>query len=617
MSNGGSHHEEEALGKVYDAQLVRRLLGYARPYRNGIIAAVALTITYALLEGVIPLFFKVAIDFYMVASPVADPKLAFATRYLPDDPWAGINLLGGIFLGILAVTFLLEYALRRLTLVIGQRVMYDLRKEIFSHLQRLSVSFYDRNPVGRLVTRVTTDVDQMNEAFSAGVVAVFGDFLMLFFYVAILLYLDWKLALLSMLVLPGILLATMLFRRMARDAFRLTRIAIARINAFLNEHLSGMTVIQLFNREAHVGRQFDAINRQHLDAWRAAILAHSWFYPAVEVISLMAIALIIWRGGVHVLLGVAQTGTVVAFLIYALRFFRPIQDLSEKYTILQNAMAASERIFKLLDTPVALTSPAQPRELPANAGRVEFRNVWFAYKEEDWVLQDVSFTIEPGSMAAIVGHTGAGKTTLTNLLLRFYDVQRGQILLDGIDVRELNLQELRRQFGIVLQDPFLFSGTVASNVRLGTQGVSDEEIFEAIEHVNLGDFVRTLPDNLHHEVRERGATLSVGQKQLISFARALAHQPRLLILDEATSSVDTQTEFRIRTALERLVTGRTSIVIAHRLSTVQRADQILVFHKGRLRERGTHQELLAQRGIYHKLYQLQYRDQEVGAVADD
>jgi len=615
MSQPVSHHEEEALGRVYDAHLVRRLLHYARPYRAAIAAAVVLTILYAALEGIIPLFFKVAIDHYLTGA--ADAKLAFATRHLPDDAWTGINLLASLFLGVLLLDFVLEYTRYRLTLLTGQQVMYDLRREVFAHLQRLPIPFFDRNPVGRLVTRATTDIDQLNEAFSAGVVAVFGDLFMLLAYVGVMLYLDWKLALLSFAVLPLILLVTQLFRRLVRDAYRGTRVAIARINAFLNEHLSGMSIVQLFNREAHAVRQFDEINRRHLKAWRDAILAHAWFYPAVEILSLLAIALIIWRGGLHVFQGVAETGTLVAFLLYVQRFFRPIQDLSEKYNILQSAMAASERIFKLLDTPVTITSPAAPRPLPADVGRVEFRNVWFAYQKEDWVLRDVSFVIEPGAMAAIVGHTGAGKTTLTNLLLRFYDVQKGQVLLDGTDIRELDLQELRRQFGIVLQDPFLSSGTVASNVRLGSGWIEDHEVAAALEHVNLGTFIRSLPEGVHHEVRERGATLSVGQKQLISFARALAHQPRLLILDEATSSVDTQTELLIRSALENLITGRTSIVIAHRLSTVQRADQILVMHKGQLREQGTHQQLLAERGIYYKLYQLQYRDQEIGVPADD
>jgi ATP-binding cassette subfamily B protein len=613
----GFHHEEEALGKVYDAQLVRRLLRYARPYRGAIATAVVLSILYALLEGVIPLFFKVAIDHYMTGEAAASSKLAFATRYLPEDPWLGINIMGALFLGILLASFAVEYIRYRLTLLTGQHVMYDLRREVFAHLQRLPISFFDRNPVGRLVTRATTDIDQLNEAFSAGVVAVFGDLFMLIVYVAIMFYLDWSLALLSFAVIPMILLVTQLFRRLVREAYRGTRIAIARINSFLNEHFSGMTVVQLFNREDRAFRQFDDINRRHLKAWRDAIFAHAWFYPAVEILSLFAIALIIWRGGLHVFQGVTETGTVVAFLLYVQRFFRPIQDLSEKYNILQTAMASSERVFKLLDRPAVHPPAASMKVLPPRAGRVEFRNVWFAYQGEDWVLQDVSFVIEPGTMAAVVGHTGAGKTTLANILLRFYEVQKGEILLDGTDIRDLNLQELRAHFGIVLQDPFLFSGTIADNVRLGTKSINDEQIGRSLDHVNLGGFVQSLPDGIGHEVRERGATLSTGQKQLVSFARALAHNPNFLILDEATSSVDTQTEFQIRTALERLITGRTSVVIAHRLSTVQRADQILVMHKGRLREHGTHQELLAQRGIYYKLYQLQYRDQEVGIPADD
>jgi len=499
--------------------------------------------------------------------------------------------------------------------------MYDLRREIFRHLQRLHIGFYDRNPVGRLVTRVTNDVETLNELFTAGVNALFGDIIVLLGIVAVLFYYDWQLALLTLAVLPLIGAVTVAFRNYARDAFRRTRTAIARINAFLNEHLSGMSVVQLFNREERAAREFDVVNEENRQAWRDAILAHALFYPAVEVLSVFAIAAIVVYGGWQVRIGAAELGTVVLFLMNARRFFYPIQDLSEKYGILQQALASSERVFKLLDTEPAIVSPAQPRKLPSTdgrgAGRVEFRNVWFAYKDEDWVLQDVSFTLEPGEMSAIVGHTGAGKTTLVSLLLRFYDVQKGQILLDGVDIRELDLEELRRPFGIVLQDPFIFSGTIASNVRLGTEQITDDDIHRALENVNLRNFVSVLPEGLAHEMRERGATLSVGQKQLLSFARALAHDPRILILDEATSSVDTATEFQIRAALERLISGRTSIVIAHRLSTVQRADRIIVFHKGRLREQGSHQELLAQRGIYYKLYQLQYRDQEVGAVADD
>lgn len=627
MSEG--FHEEEVLGKAYDSRLMKRLLRYLRPYRGAVVLAVALIISYSILQVAVPLFFKVAVDRYLGGAdavpeaPLLAGKLATVMRQLPADPLLGLNWLAVVLLVVLAGAFLIQYAQVFLMQMTGQRVMYDLRMQIFGHLQRLPIAFYDRNPVGRLVTRVTTDVDVLNEMFTSGVVAIFGDFFTLLGIVAVMLYLNWKLALLTFSVLPFILLVTLVFRKLVRDCYRRIRIAVARINAFLNEHLTGMSVVQLFNRERRASSQFDRVNRDHMLAFKDAILAHAWFYPAVEILSAIAIALTIWFGGLQVLEGVARgvsasatAGTLVAFILYAQRFFRPIMDLSEKYNILQSAMASAERIFKLLDAEITITSPAQPTRLPSAQGRVEFRNLWFAYRDEEWVLQDINFVIEPGEMVAIVGHTGAGKTTLTNLLLRFYDVRRGQIVLDGEDIRNLDLHALRQNFGIVLQDPFLFSGTLASNVRLGTDRMPDEAVERALAHVNLHGFVASLPDGLKHEVRERGATLSVGQKQLISFARALAHDPQILILDEATSSVDTQTEFQIRAALELLVEGRTSIVIAHRLSTVQRADKILVLHKGRLREMGTHQELLAQRGIYYKLYQLQYRDQEL-AVADD
>ena len=611
------HHEESAIGKIYDRRLLARLATYLRPYRPQVALAVVLLIFHSAVHVIVPLFYKIAIDYYIQPTSDAAGKLTWLTQYLSADPSTGLQQLALVFGLLLVVGFVAAYGQAYTMLMTGQRVMYDLRMQIFSHLQRLQVAFFDRNPVGRLVTRVTNDVDALNEMFTVGVVAVFGDILVLVGIVTALLLIDWQLGLLMLAVLPLIGAVSIFFRNYVRDCFRRTRVALARINSFLNEHLSGMSVVQLFNRERRAAEQFEEINRANLRAWRDAIFGHALFYPAVEVLSVLAIAVIVAYGGSQVLGGTAQLGTLVAFLFWSRRMFQPIQDLSEKYTVLQSAMASAERIFKLLDEPVSITSSLQPRSLPTEAGRVEFRNVWFAYNDEDWVLRDVSFVIDPGGMTAIVGHTGAGKTTLTNLLLRFYDIQKGQILLDGVDIRELDLTELRRQFGIVLQDPFLFSGTIASNIRLGTDGISEETIREALETVNLSDFVQSLPDGLGHEVRERGATLSVGQKQLLSFARALAHDPRFLILDEATSSVDTHTEHLIRSALERLIEHRTSIVIAHRLSTVQRADRILVFHKGKLREQGTHQELLAQRGIYYKLYQLQYRDQEVSVVADD
>src|SRR5690349_9401064 len=495
--------------------------------------------------------------------------------------------------------------------------MYDMRRGIFAHLQRLPMSYFDRNPVGRLVTRVTTDVDALNDLFAAGVVTMINDFFLLLVMAIFLFAVDRRLALDAFAVLPFIFVVTYFFRKFVRDANRRIRTAIARINAFLQEYISGMGVVQLFNRERKVRIEFEKRNRDNMKAWYDAILAFALFYPAVELLSVATITLIYWDGGNRVLSGGLSLGVLTAFTMYATRFFRPIQDLSEKFNILQSAMAASERIFKLLDEPITIQSASQAVRLDSPRGEIEFRNVWFSYRDvpepadEDWVLRDVSFRVEPGQTLAIVGHTGAGKTTLISLLLRFYDIQRGQILLDGKDIRLIELQDLRRQFGIVLQDPFLFTGTIETNVRLGTQNIENAAVERALEEVGLGEFIRSLSSGAATSVNERGSTLSVGQRQLINFARALAHNPRFLILDEATSSVDTKTELQIREALNRLLSGRTALVIAHRLSTIQHADRILVFHKGRLREQGAHQELLAQRGIYFRLYQLQYKEQEL------
>jgi ATP-binding cassette subfamily B protein len=499
--------------------------------------------------------------------------------------------------------------------------MYDMRQEIFAHIQRLSMSYFDKNPVGRLVTRVTTDVDALNDLFAAGVVTMINDFFLLAVMVGVLLYLDWRLALAALAALPLILAVTFVFRKFVREANRRIRTAIARINAFLQEYISGMSIVQVFNRERRARVEFIKRNRDHMLAYKDAILAFALFYPTVEFLGVAAIALILWVGGVRIFAGTLTLGVLVAFMQFAQRFFRPIQDLSEKFNILQSAMAASERIFKLLDEPITISSDPSAIPLHDPRGEIEFRNVWFSYKvgepkDEDWVLRDVSFRVLPGQTMAIVGHTGAGKTTLISLLLRFYDIQRGQILLDGVDIRRIELQDLRRQFGIVLQDPFLFSGTIESNVRLGTAGIDRATVEHAINEVGLGDFIRALPGGVDISVNERGSTLSVGQRQLVNFARALAHNPRFLILDEATSSVDTKTELLIREALDRLLSGRTALVIAHRLSTIQHADCILVFHKGRLREQGAHQELLAQRGIYYRLYQLQYKEQELHLPVD-
>ncbi len=600
--------EEEALGKVYDSHLARRLFRYLRPYRGWVIIAALLTLPVAPLAALGPKLFEIAVDRYFVPSLHDQITRAAAVH--------GLGWVSLLYLATLTLGFAFMYFQVRVMQKVGQDTMYDLRREIFQHLQRLPISFYDRSPVGRLVTRVTTDVDALNDLFATGIAAMVNDALLLVLFIFIMLEMNWKLALATFAVLPLLFLCTWIFRDKVRDANRRIRTAIARINAFLQEHISGMSVVQLFNRERKARAQFAELNRIHMEAYKDAILAFALFYPGVEFLGVVAIIVVFWYGGLRSLAGVVSVGVLIAFMQYAQRFFQPIQDLSEKFNILQSAMAASERIFKLLDEPVPTMASAGLR-LSAVRGEIEFRNVWFAYhggahpKEDDWVLRDVSFRVRPGETMAIVGHTGAGKTTTIQLLLRFYDIQRGQILLDGTDIRELSVQDLRRQFGIVLQDPFLFTGTLESNVRLGTASVSRKAAESALREVGLGPFLDSLPQGLDTLVSERGSTFSVGQRQLVSFARALAHNPRFLILDEATSSVDTRTEMMIREALDRLLTGRTSIAIAHRLSTIQNADRILVFHKGRLREQGTHQELLLQRGIYYRLYQLQYKDQEL------
>jgi ATP-binding cassette, subfamily B, multidrug efflux pump len=602
-------HEEEALGKAYDSRLMRRLLQYMKPYKWRVVLALVMVAIVTPLELAPPLIFRKAIDGYFV------PAL---NHILPEaSAWTGIGWLSLLFFAVLAFDFLAQYIQIRIMQRVGQQTMYDMRREIFSHMQRLPMSYFDRNPVGRLVTRVTTDVDALNDLFAAGVVTMINDFFLLVVMAGLLFKIDRRLALDTLAVLPGILIVTMIFRKFVRDANRRIRTAIARINAFLQEYISGMSVVQLFNRERKAMDEFEKRNRDNMLAWRDAILAYALFYPAVEFLSFATIALIYWSGGNRILSGGLTLGVLTAFTMFAQRFFRPIQDLSEKFNILQSAMAASERIFKLLDEPVLVESDPNAIPLDHPRGEIEFRNVWFSYRnvpepaEEDWVLRDVSFRVEPGQTFAIVGHTGAGKTTLISLLLRFYDVQRGQILLDGKDIRLIELQDLRRQFGIVLQDPFLFTGTIETNIRLGTPGIDRATVERAVDEIGLGEFMRSLPEGVGSSVNERGSTLSVGQRQLINFARALAHNPRFLILDEATSSVDTKTELLIREALGRLLSGRTALVIAHRLSTIQHADRILVFHKGRLREQGAHQELLGQRGIYYRLYQLQYKEQEL------
>jgi ATP-binding cassette subfamily B protein len=582
------HDDDIIVGKAYDAVLMRRLMGYLRPYWVQVLAAFAAIVSGAVLQLAQPYLMKLAID-----------------KYIATGDLAGMDRIALLFLGILVASFALEFVQTYVLQLTGQRIMFDMRMQIYGHLQRLDVAFYDRNPVGRLMTRVTTDVDALNDLFTSGVVSVFGDIFTLAGIMIVLLAMDWRLALIAFSVLPLIVVITQWFRRNVRESYRTVRTWIARINAFLQENITGMATVQLFRREARNFSRFDEINRHHRDANVASIFYYAVFYPAVEAVGALATALIIWWGGAWVLGGTLTLGSLVAFIQYSQRFFRPISDMSEKFNVLQSAMAASERIFTLIDTPVAITSPARPRRAEWR-GHVTFDHVWFAYDGENYVLRDVSFEVRPGERVGIVGATGAGKSTIINLLMRYYDVSRGRVLVDGVDIRDIDVSELRRRFSLVLQDVHLFSGTIGGNVRLGNPGVGDEQVRAALRSVHADHFVDRLPQGIETPVAERGATLSTGQKQLLSFARALAFDPRILVLDEATSSIDTDTELLIRDALHVLMAGRTTIAIAHRLSTIQDMDTILVLHKGQLRESGTHQNLLAQRGIYYRLYQLQY-----------
>jgi ATP-binding cassette, subfamily B, multidrug efflux pump len=594
--------DDDPIDRSYDRALLRRLLGYLRPHRGPVALAFVLIVAMAALDLVPPYLTKIAID-----------------RYIGRGDASGLPALAALYLLTLVAAFAVRFGQVYILQITGQRVMLEMRRRIFGHLQRLHVGFFDRNPVGRLMTRVTSDVDAVNELFTSGVVTVFGDLFTLLGIMAVMLWMDWRLALTAFAVIPALFLVTNWFRRGSRRTFREVRRWVARINAYLQEHLVGMGVVQLFRREARARADFSEVNRQHRDANLRQIFYYAVFYPAVDILAAAAVALILLYGGERVLRGGLTMGALVAFIQYSERFWRPISDLSEKFNILQSAMASSERIFTLLDTRVEVLPPANPVRLPALHGRVCFENVWFRYAEgegdgdDSWVLRDISFTVEPGRSLALVGATGAGKTSIISLLARFYDPQRGRVTIDGVDVRLLDPAQLRAAVGLVLQDVHLFSGTLASNIRLGS-AISDVRVHEAARAVSIDRFVASLPQGFETEVRERGATLSVGQKQLLSFARALAHEPRILVLDEATSSVDTETEGLIQDALRVLLRGRTAIVIAHRLSTVQNVDHILVLHKGRIRESGGHQELLARRGLYWRLYQLQYKDQELPAA---
>ncbi len=629
IGNAGPGDKETTGGKsarIRDTLLIARLAGYLSPYRPAVAFSVVLLIVHSLLGVAGPYLTKVAVDRYLRADASPSPLDA----WLPQDPLAGLDFLALLYIATLLIAFVARYFQTYVMHYTGQRVMRDLRLDIFKHLQRMDTRFLDRNPVGRLVTRVTTDVDALNEMFTSGVVAVFGDVLTLVAIFLAMLYLSPILTLAIVLLTPPVLVVVVVFRKYARAAYRSVRQAVAATNTFLQEHVSGMKVVQLFAHERESLKEFDEINTVHRNAHRQAIRAHSYFYPIIEWLGVLGTAILLFYGGYLVTEGALTLGVVVAFLQYGTRVFRPIQDLSEKYNILQSAMASCERIFGLLDTKsqeeamselVASSSGAGTQlsadrvNVAANAASrsplgVEFRNVWFAYQDEDWVLRDVSFTIAPGKTLAVVGHTGAGKTTLINLLLRFYRLRKGEILVAGKSIDEWPTDELRRQFGVVLQEPYLFTGSLEDNIRMYDAAVTPEAVREVARQVNLAEFIESLPEGYRTILSEQGGSLSWGQRQLVSFARALAHRPRLLILDEATSSVDTQTEFQIRDAVPRLMKGHTSIVIAHRLSTIKHADRILVMHKGQVRELGTHRELRRKGGIYAKLYHLQYREQE-------
>ncbi len=586
---------EEELGKAYDARLMRRLLTYLRPYWGTVTVAVLVLIAASGLQIVGPFITAMAID---EAIPNRDPDL--------------LRVLVLSYVGILLGVFVLQYVQSLLTTWLGQRIMFDLRHEIFGHLQRLDLRFYDRNPVGRLMTRITSDVETLNELFSSGIVTVFGDIFTLVFIVSAMFVMNFELALVTFSVLPFVAIAAFLFRSKIRQAYRDIRVRLARINSYLHERLTGVRVVQLFTREPADISEFERIDRDYLNAHLRSILYYALFFPVIEIFTAIALALIIWRGGIGIVDGSLTVGVVAAFLQYARRFFRPIQDLSEKYNVLQGAMASSERVFKLLDRKPAIRDPDTPHSLPARTeGRIEFRNVWFAYGETDdgapdWVLEDVSFSVEPGEKIAIVGHTGAGKTTIINLLTRFYDPQRGAILLDGVDIRDLAVSDLRGRVGLVLQDVFLFSRDVTFNIGMGESGIDDAAVAAAAQEVGAAQFVERLPAGYKQALGERGASLSVGERQLISFARALAFDPEILVLDEATSSVDSEIEAKIEEATDRLMAGRTSLVIAHRLSTIQHADRIFVLHHGRMIESGSHAELLRMGGLYAKLHELQF-----------
>lgn len=597
------HNEEEAIGKTYDLSVTKRLLRYLKPYWKTAVVALVFTLFTNILGSLSPWFTKHAVDDFI------SPKQT-------EGLWLFVIMFFFLFLFRFTFSYLQEILLNR----VGQQVMFDLRTEIYTKLQHQEVAYFDKNPVGRVITRITGDVDSLNELFTSGVIDVLGDLVIIFSIIGMMLWMDWKLAILSLITVPLLFVATNWFRKKARIGFDKVRTRTAKLNAFLQEHISGAQTVQLFNAEKKAQRNFDEINEDYRQANIETIYYYSIFYPLVDFIGVLGIAVVIFTFGGSHLTGFANTqtltiGVLAAFVQYSGLLFQPIRDLSDKFNILQAAIVASHRIFQLLDLPVEIETPKEPKMSGKAVGNIEFQNVWFAYKKEDWVLKDVSFTINAGESVALVGHTGSGKTTTTNLLMRFYDIQKGSILLDGVDIRDWDLQSLRENFAVVLQDVFLFSGSIENNIRLGNKEINEDRIKWAAQEVHAAEFIEKLDDGYKTEVKERGAGLSVGQKQLVSFARALAFDPKLLILDEATSSIDTETEQLIQQAVERVMQERTSLVVAHRLSTIQKCDRILVFHHGELRESGNHQELLSLRGLYWRLFQLQYAEKSLPVSA--
>lgn len=586
--------EDEVLGKAYDSKLMRRLLGYIKPYKKYVIFAIILNIFVAALGPIRPVLTKIAVD-----------------KYIAHGDYHGLMLIGLALFGSLLLQAVMQYFLTYYMQYLGQKTIFDIREQIFRHTQKLALRFFDKTPIGRTVTRVTNDVEALNDLFSSGIVMAFSDIFIIIWILVFMFVMDVKLSLVTLSVLPVLFYATFLFRRKVRESYRDVRLHLARLNSYMQEHITGMNIIQIFHKEKSEKEKFSSINTDYKQSNIRSIFYYAVFFPTVELLSSIAIGLIVWYGGGEVIKSTLTVGVIIAFIQFIDQFFRPIRDLSEKYNIMQTAMASSERIFKLLDNKTFVNNPGNPQPLESLKGEIEFQKVWFAYNEDEYVLKDISFKINQGETVAIVGHTGAGKTSLINILTRFYDIQRGSILVDGHDIRSLDKKDLRKFISIVLQDVFLFSGTVRSNISMDNESIPEEKIIEAARLVGADKFIDALPGGYDEVVMERGATLSVGQKQLISFARALAYNPQILILDEATSSIDTESEILIQKAIEKLLVGRTAIVIAHRLSTIQNADKIIVMHKGEIRETGNHQELLAKKGIYYKLYQLQYKDQEV------